>query len=282
MAFVERVIEVQCSFRGETGALQNLSFKGYRVHADIKIAGHEANTATIKIFGLSLSHMNALSVVTFKPTSLGQNTVKVLAGDEVNGMSVVFEGTVYQAWPDMQKAPEVFLRIDAYKGGFESVKPVEPTSFAGQTKVSTIANTIAGKFGLKLEDNGIQGVLNNPYYWGTAFQQMKLFGQATRIGWIPENDTLAVWPQNGVRKEAGSLTISPRTGMVGYPFAAPGGVMVKTLFKRTIKYASTIVVESDITIANGKWGVQSIDLQLMSQTPFGLWFATIFATNIGE
>ena len=281
MAFLERIITVKCSFQGQTGALQNLSFTGYRVHADIKIAGHSANTASIKIYGLSLSKMNALSVVPFKPTRLGPNTVQVLAGDRENGMSVVFEGTVIQAWPDMQKAPDVFLRIDAVQGAFAAVKPVEPTSFSGPTKLKDIATAISKKFEMPLEDSGIQGVINNPYYWGTAFQQMKMFGQATRIGWIPENGTLAVWPENQVRKTAGETILSRKTGMVGYPFAVPGGIMVKALFNKTIKYASTIVVESDITLANGRWGVQSVDLQLMSETPHGLWFSTIFATNIG-
>lgn len=281
MAFLERLITVNCSFHGDGGALSNISFAGYRVRAHIKIAGNQAVTATIKLYGLSLSHMNALSRVPFKPTSIGNNTVQVLAGDKENGMSVVFEGTVIQAWPDMQNAPEVFLRIDATIGAFEAVKPVEPTSFQGSTEAATVAGKIAEKMGIPLENNNVLIKLLNPYYWGTARQQMLMLGQATRMGWIQENGILAIWPPNGERTSAGTVNISKETGMVGYPYAVPGGIVVRTLFNRAIKYASKMNVKSDIKLANGSWTIADIELDLDAQLPNGAWFATIFGVSNG-
>jgi len=282
MAFVERKIDVACSFNGDGGALSNLNFSGFRVRTHIKIAGSQAVTATIKIYGLSLSHMNALSRVPFKPTSVGNNTVRVMAGDEINGMSLVFEGTVIQAWPDMQSAPEVFLRIDAVIGAFEAVKPVEPTSFKGTTNVATIAGKIAEKMNIPLENNGVNIKLLNPYLWGTARQQMLMLGQATRMGWIQENGVLAIWPPNGSRTSAGTVNISKETGMVGYPYAVPGGIVVRSLFNRAIKYATTMNVKSDIKLANGSWTIADIELLLDAQVPGGAWFATLFGVSNGS
>lgn len=277
--FVRRKVTANLSFHGEGGALQNLSYNGFRVQADIRVKGPQAGTATVKIYGLSESHMNALSRVPFRPVSVGNNTLQILAGDENNGMSVVFEGTVIQAWPDMQKMPEVYLRIDAVPGAYEAVKPVDPTSFSGATQYKDVASKIIEKFGLPFENNNIQGVLMDPYYWGTARQQMMMFAQDTRLGWIQENGIVAVWPKDGHRTNAGEVYVSPETGMVTAPMAAPGGIIVRTLFNKSIKYASTMRVKSRIKLANGSWTIAALSYQLDAETPHGGWFATIYGVS---
>lgn len=282
MAFLERFITVNLSFSGQGGPNSNIGFAGYRVRAHIHTPGNQAGTATIKIYGLSLSHMNTLSRVPYRPTEIGANSIQVLAGDKENGMSIVFEGTVIQSWPDMQAAPEVYLRVDAAPGPFQAVKPVKPTSFKGSTPVTTIAGKIAEKMGIPLEDNGVRTKLLDPYYWGTARRQMLMLGQATRMGWIQENGVLAIWNQNEGRTSAGTVNISKETGMIGYPYAIPGGIVVRTLFNRAIKYATLMNVKSDIKLANGTWIITNVEYDLDAQTPGGAWFATLYGAGMQQ
>jgi hypothetical protein len=281
MAFVERVITVTFAMGGGAGG-GGVTLSGLRVITNITVAGAHWITATANIFGMTLSHMNALTTVPWRPLTRGKNLVQIQAGDAQNGMSVVFNGTIMQAWPDMQSMPEVSFRVDANVGGWEKVNPKDPTSFSGPTKVSDVHAAIAQKLEAKPENNGVTSMISNPYMWGPPYTQMQQLARATRIGWILENGVCAIWPQQGSRTSAGQTVISPQTGMVGYPMAVPGGIVVRTLFNKAIAYASQFTVQSDITQANGLWKVTKIDLELDSQMPNGRWFALLYGTPIGN
>ena len=282
MALIERKIEVNFSMGGDAGGSTSLNLSGHRVITNIEVKGGRWVTATAHIFGMTLSHMNALTTVPWRPLLLGKNFVQIKAGDAQNGMSVVFNGMIIQAWPDMQSMPEVALRVDAQVGGWEKVNPKDPTSFEGPTKVSDVHAAIAKKMDATPENNGVKAMINSPYMWGPAYTQMHQLAQATRIGWILENKILAIWPQGGSRESAGSTNISKETGMVGYPMAAPGGIVVRTLFNKAIAYASQFTIKSDITQANGTWVVTGINLELDSQMPNGRWFAVLYGTPLGD
>ena len=282
MALLERKIEVDFAMKGDGNNVTAVTLNNLRVITNITVAGGKWVKATAHIFGMTLSHMNALTTVPWRPLLIGKNFVQIKAGDAQNGMSVVFNGTILQAWPDMQSAPEVPFRVDAVVGGWESVNPVEPTSFSGPTKVSDVHATIAKKMNATPENNNVKTMLDSPYMWGPAFAQMHQLAKATRIGWILENGVCAIWPQGGSREGAGSTNISKETGMVGYPMAAPGGIVVRTLFNKAILFASQFTIKSDITQANGTWVTTGIDLELDSQMPNGRWFAVLYGTPLNS
>jgi len=283
VSLVERAVEIDFAMAGSGASVGNTSLKlsGLRVITNITVAGPRWVKATAHIFGMTLSHMNALTVVPWRALLIGKNFVQIKAGDAQNGMSVVFNGTIMQAWPDMQAAPQVPFRVDATVGGWEKVNPVDPSSFTGPTKVSDVHAIIAKKLGATPENNGVTTSLDSPYMWGPAYTQMHQLADATRVSWILENGVCAIWPQSGSRQSAGSTAISKETGMVGYPMATPSGIVVRTLFNKAILYGSHVTVQSDITQANGSWKVTSIDLELDSQMPNGRWFAVLYCTALG-
>ena len=284
MALVERQIEVDfaMSGSGSAGGATSLTLTGHRVITNITIGGPKWTKATAHIFGMSLAHMNALTTVPWRPLTFGKNFVQIKAGDAINGMSVVFNGTIMQAWPDMQSAPQVPFRVDATVGGWEKVNPKDPLSYSGPTKASDVHVAISGQMGATPENNGVNAILDSPYMWGPAYTKMHQLAAATRVSWILENGVCAMWPQDGARQNAGSTEISATTGMVGYPMAAPGGIVVRTLFNRAIAFGSTVTVKSDITQANGTWKITGLELELDSQMPNGRWFSVIYCTPIGS
>jgi len=284
VSFVERRINTSFSIGGSGSgvALTNKTFSGLRTSARIAAAGSVDLRATVEIYGMSLSEMNALAVIPLQPTKVGQNTIRIEAGDAENGMSVVFEGTIIQAWPDMQNAPEVPFRVDAVAGAYQAVKPVDPSSYSGPTDVAQVASQLAGKMGYTFENNGVNLKIDSPYFWGSGLHQMIQLGEATRMGWVQENNVLAIWPQGGARTSAGTTNISKETGMVGYPLATPSGILVKTLFNRAIKYGGQMNVKSDIQRASGTWTIWRVDYDLDAMVPHGKWFTSLYGHPVGQ
>jgi hypothetical protein len=105
--------------------------------------------------------------------------------------------------------------------------------------------------------------------------QALTLAQHAGIEHLIDKGTLAIWPPSQGRQSAGTLTVSPQTGMVGYPLFNQNMIIVKTLFDPSITYGGTMQVQSDLTPACGSWLINNVELELDSMTPHGKWFATL-------
>lgn len=286
MSLIHRYLQVSFSIGGNGASeASNLSFKDLRMSATITAAGSATRHLSLKIFGMTLDHMNALSYIPWNPNTVGPNTILVQAGDQENGMSTVFEGTITIAWPNMQNAPEVSFDVEAMTGTYNGVKPANPPylSFSGQTDVKIIHQKIASLYDPPLipESNGVNMKLDSPYFSGSPANMMHQLGKMTKLHWIEEAGKLAMWP-DGQSRAGGSMLISPQTGMVGYPAAVPGAIVVKKLFDRTIPYGSQVTIKSDIKRACGDWTCLYVNLELDNYLmPHNRWFATLFCYPLG-
>lgn len=282
MTFTQRFLQVSFSMSDGSGGSSGMtSFSNLRMSANVTLAGSAMNHLHLSIYGMTLSEMNALSYVPIDPQSVGLNTIQVKAGDAVNGMSTVFEGTIYQAWPNMQNAPEVSFDVEGMVGVYNGVKPAKPPylSYTGPTDVAQIAKTIAGLHtpSLTLENNGVSLKIDSPYFSGSPRNMMHQLGKHARIGWVEDTGKMAIWLQNGSRTSASGITITPQNGMVGYPMAVPGYIVVKKEFDKNVPYGCQVTVaNSDIQRANGTRTCWYVNYELDSMLPNGRWFATLF------
>lgn len=258
--------------------MTNSKLTGHRISCKITQAGVGSKpTASIQIYGMTLSAMNDLARTGLQGQEQRRNTVLVEAGDDENGMSVVFTGTIQYAWPDMTNMPNVVFRVQATGSQFDYVKPAEPTSFKGPTPFDTVGKAIAQKAGRVFESTGINKIINDPYFYGSALSQFAELAKTARVAWHDDNEkTLAAWPMDQSR-QGGSYEISKANGMVTDPIGTPTGILVKTLFKRSLPFGTKIDVKSIITQANGPWRIQRIEYSLESEMPHGEWFMTIEA-----
>lgn len=231
-------------------------------------------TAEITIYGLKLSTMNQLATFGTRVHPQYNYSVIVEAGDAENGFSIVFKGTIVQAWADFQSAPDVPFHVVAQAGLIQAVQDGQPSSYSGSTDVATIMQNLAKQMGLAFENNGVKEKLDSPYYFGSPRNQARLVADAAGIEWIIDNDTLSIWPMNG-NLEGSALYLSKETGMVSYPTFTDYGVLVKGEFRRDIKYATQFTIKSDITPANGTWSIRIIDYDLQSLVPGGHWFFSL-------
>ncbi|HZT88314.1 MAG TPA: hypothetical protein VFA12_10105 [Stellaceae bacterium] len=282
-SFVERAITV--TFQLGTGAFGNsgfntLTLEGLRceVHATIATLP-ESPSAVLRVYGMTLSQINQLSVagLTFQERN---NRVAIQAGNVGEKLATIFNGTIYEARPDFSNQPDTsFLVIGVGTLGIQ-LTPVAPTSFKGGVPVETALTAIAAKAGLTVENHGVTAVLSNPYFPGDAMAQIKACLRAADcLGSIdPVRNVLVIWPKLGsAPSSAGAVpTISPATGMIGYPSFSRNYIQVRTLFDPSIKGSGSVFrVESELTAANGLWRIVNIEYDLSSQTPGGPWEMTI-------
>ncbi|ACR29227.2 baseplate hub protein [Burkholderia glumae] len=277
MSFTRKRIDVTIQLGtgqfGDTGS-SKVTITGLRVQALLNSYGSEAmSDVQARIYGLPLSMINQLTTVGPINTAYRNNTLELAAGDDEHGMSVVYSGTIGEAWGDFAGAPEVALNVIGWAGLFQAVKPVGASSYLGSVDAATVMQDLANMMGLAFENNGVSVQLAYPYFPGTALAQVRACARAADINYSIERGTLAIWPRNGAR--AGDIpTISTATGMVGYPRFTSKGIAVQCEFNRSIRQGGQVKVESILQVASGTWNVFGVTHALESETPNGSWYTT--------
>jgi hypothetical protein len=136
------------------------------------------------------------------------------------------------------------------------LKPVAPVSFARAASVPTVLQQTLQGTGFGLENNGVTAMLSNPYFAGTAWQQiLKRSVPVTRSG--TSTASTRSWP-SGQKWIAGEAIAGYFRGKRDDRLVGCGpGVKAQ--------------VESQLTAANGVWIVYGVHLRLSAEMPGGPW-----------
>lgn len=283
---------------GDTGKNQ-AKLEGLRMRASIRRAGGVAmSTAAMEIYGMTLEMMNQLSTLGLVATTVRRNTVQVEAGDD-DGMTVVFTGTITNAYPDFSNIPAVAFRVEAHTGLIDAIAPSPPQSFPNPSKASDILAGIATQMGVPFENNGVTTVLPPSYFYGSLRNQAIAVIKAAGCLWNGvEDGTLAIWNPGESRGGQAPL-ISKDTGLVLYPSFSSNGIALRTIYNPSIGFGKKIVVQSaldDVLVkaqkttggqgVNGStkqttWVVFDLNHELEAQFPRGRWFSDLQASPPG-
>ena len=283
MAFAQRQIWVEFDLAsGQFGAGGNsATIKDKRVTAKIiNYGGPSMGQLELAIYGLPLSTMNQLTTLGTQINLIAKNKIKVYAGIGGN-MPLIFDGTISIAYMDAMAMPQVTFRVSAFGGMYEAVQKTPPTSKEGDVDAPPIFSDLAGTMGLQFENSGVDAKISSPYLPGSPRDQVMALAEHIGCQWCIDRGTLAIW-KTGQPRNGDGWTISPSTGLVGYPAYNQAGIVVTTLFNAAIRPGGKITVQSDETPANGDWVSYAIALDLAAQVPKGPWFATISASRIGD
>ncbi len=306
-SFIERAITV--TIRLGTGTLGQTGFNtvklsGLRCLATVQKGTYPSmDQATCRIYGVPPSIANAVSTLGVTMGMARDNSMMIEAGDAVNGMAVVYNGHLLNAWQDFNEAPETALNLTG-NGGFEqALAPAQPISIQGAADVATLMQSIAGRMGYAFENWGVNVKLSNPYLSGSALKQAHDLARAAGIELYCDTATnpitLAIWPKTGTRGGAVPL-INAASGMVGYPTFQSNGISLRTLFNPNVRLGGQIVVESSVGGApttiygsklvpdgtqsggpSGSWYVIGpLVHDLSAQVPGGPWFTDIQAARL--
>lgn len=281
MSLVRRVISV--TFRLQSGNFagtgsNTLTVTGLKTWFTMsQVGGVSRDAVHLVVFGLTQSQMNQLSTYGMPPDQNFNNEVTVQAGDAVSGMATVFQGTITSADANYGP-PEASLVVRAYLGQYISVAPAASLSYRGTADAATIMGNIAQKMGLTLENSGVNVKLSNPYFSGSLFDQAKSCARAGNFYAVLDgkNNVLAIWPK-GQNRNGSVLTISPQSGLVGYPEFTLKGVVFTAVWNPNIIFGRAVKLISSLQAATGMWVPMQIDTNLQSETPDGAWFMQITA-----
>lgn len=254
-----------------------LKVDGLRSSALIRGSGLPAfPEAELTVFGLKQADMNALTATQFQPLAMQRNTV-IVEADSGQGFSTVFSGQIITSGPDYDGIPHVPLQVHARVLGFDSLNPATPTSYTGATSVANVVGTIASKLGYVLENNGVNVNLSNPYFGGTLVDQLRAVASQAGIDVYTEGNVIAICPKGAPRQQQ-SFTLSPTSGLVGYPKLdyQRGYVFVRALYNSAFRFGGPITVQgSDVPLANGNWVIGTITHELDAVMPNGRWFSSM-------
>lgn len=267
-----------------TQGQNQLELSGLRTSADVIYAGGlGAGTLDLAIYGMTLSHMNQLSTLGLVYTQIRRNSITLEAGDDQNGMATVFQGTILNAWPDMNGMPNVPFRVSAQVQMVNAIKPSKTISIKGGADVATILSGLATQMGAKFENNGVSVKLQNVYYAGTAFEQAQQIVQHAGIEWnAVAGNTLAIWSP-GKSRGGTAVLVSKATGMIGYPTATSNGVALRNIWNPSIGLGTLLKVQTTLELnsGTGEFTVYGLDHHLDCYTPNGRWFSDIKAAPPG-
>lgn len=254
---------------------------GLRMSAEIvNVIGNYQGTMQLRAYGLSPEMMNKLTTIGPIATAmLGKNKVLLAAGDDVDGMSTIYEGSIINAWGDYNSAPDVAFNLLAQAGAVGALKPILPLSPGeASADVAQMMSTLAKEMGLGFENSGVTARMSYPYFDRSGLAQLQAIASAADVEYTIDRGTLAIWPRGGTR--AGDVLVSPTTGMIGYPSFSSQGISITTLFDRRIKVGNLVQVESSLAMARGGWKALKVSHSLSSETPGGPWFTKVEGWNV--
>ncbi|MEX3614385.1 MAG: hypothetical protein VB141_11680 [Burkholderia gladioli] len=277
MTFAKRRIDATITLgEGQFGEDKgkDVTLTGLRMRASVVTYTGEAQGALqLRVFGLPLDMINRLTRVSVIQNQLRPNSILLAAGTD-ESMSTVYMGQIYTAFGELQSQPEAALNMVAQAGAIDAVKPVGALSYVGAADAVDIMADLAKSMGYSFESNGVSVKLSNPYFPGTALDQVKSCARAANIYYTIERGVLAIWPKTQYRT-ADPIEISAATGMVGYPAFSADGLILRTEFNPNVQLGGRVSVKSELTVANGIWVILSIAHELESETPDGKWLTEI-------
>jgi len=278
-SFVKRSLKFSFSLTGnavfEGSGTNVLTLEGLRATATLRSAGAAfAPSASLQIFGMSQSDMNALTFLAFDPRGLNRNTVRV----EADGR-VAFVGQIIQAGPEYGAMPDVYLQVEALTGYIEQISPADVCSINGTASIVDVMQRLADAYGVKLENNGVTGTTSCTYLPSSLGEQLRTYAEHANIDLYRDADVIAITPKGQPRKVQ-LVNLTPTTGLIGYPTIDARGIQVRCLYNPGLRFGGSMHVESDSTgvldrlfprKANGDWWIYALDHYLQSETPGGAW-----------
>jgi hypothetical protein len=257
--------------QGNTKVISNL-----RVICHVKKVGDPAkNECKLQIFGMLPADMNLLSSLGYAPLAVRKNLIKVDAGDS-DGLSTVYQGEITGAWVNYHRPPDLNFEVHAVSGYYPSVAPANPISMSGGVQVGTIFQNLAQQMGYSFINNGVSTVIQNPYLWGSAFNQAQQLAHAAGCEFGVDDGELFICPRNVYRANMVAYT-SPTTGMKDYPTFDKKGLEVEMQFNPAIRLGGQLRISgSAVSQANGVWRIHGLEHNLVSRNhQHGSWHTKV-------
>lgn len=277
----------QGSFPGTNS--NTLVIDSLRMSAKLECAGGNfTNFCAIQIWGMRQVDMNAVTVLFGQggePQNVAAQAVLRLevGGTTPNSWLQIFSGQFQEASPDYRSIPDVCLTAAAATGYGAQILPVKPLSVRGPASVVALASQIAQQLGFPFENNGVTGVLSNPYFCGTLMEQWRQLMESAKTdfyfdasGNSNHQATLVICPRGKGRQGRTAVAVNAQSGMVGYPTLNRFGCTVKVVFNPAIALGLPVQISgSQVPGCDGLWFPRTMRHDIDTIKPSGQWFTTL-------
>jgi hypothetical protein len=279
--FARRLITLQFQLGqgsfGDSGQYDTLTLSNVRATVQLEnvVWPMGGSVAYVRVYGMTLAQMQQLSYAGL--LFQGRNNVLTIsAGDEVNGMANIFKGIITEAYPNFDDMPETFFYVFASTNNTLKMKPATPTTYPGGVPASQVFSDLCAKGGVGFQNYGVTATLRGPYLWGSVWQQIDATARAAGcfVHFDGRSQTLNAWLKGGAGNSAGMVTVSPATGMIGYPKFQLRTVIVSSIYSpylASVNPSSQIRIQSQLQAASGTFVVNTVNYNLSSRLPKGPW-----------
>ena len=280
-SFTKKILEIRITLRsGDFGGKGNQKvIRGLATKAKIEKTGPpDFNKATVEICGLKYEDMEQLSTLSFKPLATAKNLIEIHAGNEVDGLSLAFQGEITTASADFNGAPDIWMKFEAVAGYYGEVTAQGPSTIKGSQTASSFIEAQAKKMGYAFRDDGVTAQVKNAVFNGSPMEQARAAARQVGAELILDDGVLILSPSGGKKDQSNAVKLSKETGMLGYPVLNNEGVEIKALYNPAFKIGGFVEVESIVPKASGTWRIIKLSHELNAFcTSGGPWESKITA-----
>jgi hypothetical protein len=262
--------------------------QGLRIHCSVDKQGEPSkNKMKLKVYGMSTSDMNVLTIVPGQSAHALQvfhSIVKIEATEEGSSIrSLVYQGDVTESFASYHQPPNLHFAVESLTGYFGAIAPVKPTSYKGGADVATIMQGLATQLGYGFQNNGVNVQINNPYLCGSALSQASAIANAANIEFGIDDDVMFIAPTGKERAGTAPL-INAQTGLHEYPTFDKKGIKFKCLYTPGLKLGGLVNVQSSL-FQEGKqstWRINGLKQELTCLEPSAKWESHVTASWVGN
>lgn len=273
MTFIRRQIQVDFDIGEDqfSNGTNTLSLTGLRTMCSIQnINGFSLGTMNLRIYGMQVNDMNKLTNLGKLFMAAKKYQVTVSAGDANVGLSKIYTGTVF-AGQIIYDQPNVCLEIQSMAGFYE--KMTSANAFSGPDAVNVV-NAVRAMiqptgFSLSVGPD-VTATVSNPYYSGSAIQQVKQICADAGINCEIRNNTVFIWNIGGSIDDE-VVSITPSNGLIAYPSYDSTKLILQTEFNPNIVNGKRCSIISDQKGATGEWIALVVGHNISAEYPGGPW-----------
>ena len=223
-----------------------------------KLASAVMNKADIDICNLTKDDIEYLTSYTSQFIALQQRKrIRLFAGYEDTGVSLLFDGDVVEALPT--NGPDRWLKCKALSGYYNARTPIS-TVVEGVHDVREICATAAGLLDLSLNYMATSTkTVENFEFTGGKTRIIKELNELCDILVYEDDGVLVVQDKGKPRTDVSIRYIDETSGLIGIPKPDAIGVEFQMLLDNSIKLEQTIYLESSIIpSANGEYYIYEL------------------------
>lgn len=247
-----------------------------------KLGPPDFGKCSLTVRGMLLEDMEQLTTLSFTPqfAYTAKNYLNIFAGDDLNGFSQIFAGSITSAGAEFSEGqPGAAFKVEGQIGYNGSVKAQAPTSINGSQTLSNFIEQQANSAGMSFENQGVTASISNCIFNGSPVQQARQAAERAGCDLLIDDETLILLPKNGVRDSEQVPLLNKDSGLLGYPKITQSGIEVKSIFNPVYKLGQTFVLESIVPKASGTWQITKLVHKLAANEPGdGSWESQITAT----